>query len=425
MGLKWLTMYQLGRIGTANKFMTSQQHLLMNQQNLFEDTQRMNIGKRRLTAYEDPAATLTSQILTSRIDRNAHLDEIRSAAKSELEVAESSLSGIQEIVSKMKQDALMGVNATMGAQERLALADQVRNQGLNIIQLLNSKVANKYIFSGVSTNQKTATLQEGADFSAAVHRGGDGSISERFVAGLQTSVNLTEFLTAEAASASITGTNFNPVATGQLRLVVDDGNGNIIDTGNVTFAGSNIATIVTRINNAYTAAGGSGAIARQQPAGYLNLDTSLITGNSKNNQARITVKAGTAVGTALSNTGLTIGTYRGVDGNIMDTISKLEAGYRLNDTTIINNAQRDLESNISRILSKRAELGHLSKRVETQINLEDEQKMDLTIQRSDNDDIPVAEAINAITKAQNALNSSMDAASLLLGQTVFDFLDFL
>ncbi len=418
-------MSQLGRLGSTQKFSLAQENVLLNQQHLFEDSQRMNSGKRRLSLYEDPAAALRSQTYSSLISRNEHLASLRSASQSELEVAETGLSGIQEILSKMKQDAVLGTNATMGSAERTALAEQVRNQGMNIVQLLNSKIGNKYIFSGVSSDQKTITMQDGADFMSATYRGGQGDLAERKTAGLQTSVNLTELLTADAATASVTGSRLNPVATGQMRLIVDDGNGNIIDTGNISFNGSNLASIISRINNAYTAAGGSGTIAQQQPSGYLNLDTALITGDTKNSQARITIKEGTTVGTALTATGLSVGTYRGTDGSLLDTISRLEAGYRLNDRSIISNAQRDLDANISRIMNKRAELGHLSKRVDAMLDLEGAELDDLTLRRSQNDDIPVAEAINALTKAQNALNSTLDVSSRLFSQNVFDFLTFL
>jgi len=425
MGLKWLAMSQFGRISTSQKYSLAQDHVLMNQQALFEDTQRMNLGKRRLNAYEDPFAALKSQQLTSSIKRNTHLEELRSGSKSELEVAESSLAGIQEILTKMKQDAVQGSNGTMGSTERLAIAEQLRNQGLNIIQLLNSKIGNKYIFSGTSSDQKTVTLQEGADFRSAAYRGGQTTLAEREVLGLQTSVNLTDILTSDATSASVTGTNLNPVATGQIRLLIDDGAGRIYDTGDISFNGNNISTIVTKINTAFTNAGGSGAIARQYPTGYLNLDTSLVTGNSENSQARITVKAGTTVGTALTNIGLTAGNYRGTDGSLLETISKLEAGYRLNDTSLISTAQSDLDANIARTLSKRAELGHLIKRVDAQMNFESAQNTSMQVRRSDNDDIPVAEAINAITKAQNALNSTLDVSAKLFSQNIFDFLIYL
>ncbi len=397
----------------------------MNQQALFEDTQRMNLGKRRLSLYEDPMAALQSQQLSSAISRNTHLEEIRATSKSELEVAESSLAGIQDILGKMKQDAVQGTNGTMGASERATFAENIRNQGLNIIQLLNSKIGNKYIFSGINSDEKTVSLQDGADFRSATYRGGESILAERQVMGLQTSSNLTDLLTSDAASATVTGTGLNPVATGQIRLLVDDGAGHIIDTGDINFNGSNISTIITRINTAFTNAGGTGTIARQSPVGHLNLDTSLVSGNSANSQARITVKPGTTVGTALTNIGLSVGNYRGADGSLLQTISKLEAGYRLNDTSIISSAQTDLDANISRVLAKRTELGHLSKRVDAQIDFEAAQKISLQVKRSNNDDIPVAEAINAITKTQNALNSTMDISSKLFSQNVFNFLTFL
>ncbi len=417
-------MSELGRLGTAQRFSLTQGFLQNSQKTLLEDTQRMNSAKRRLSVYEDPSASLISQKLTNIISRNEHLDELRQLATTELEMAETSLSAIEDIMLKIKENSVLGSNGTMGETERLALADQMRNQGLNIVQLLNSKVANKYIFSGVNSDQKTISIQDSADFASAIYRGGSDIELERSTGALQTSVNLTELLTAESASASVTGTNLNPVATGQIRLLVDDGNGNVIDTGDITFSGSNISTIVSRINTAFAAAGGSGAIAQQNPTGYLNLDTSLITGSAPNSDARITVRAGTTVGTALSNTGLSVGTYRGTDGSLMATLSDLEAGYRLNDTSLIRSAQKNLESNISRILAKRTELGHLSKRVEAQLDLESAETANLQVRRANMDDIPVAEALNAITKSQNALNSAMDAASTLFSQNIFDYLNF-
>lgn len=415
-------MAEVHRLSSSQRYGLASDGVLRNQDQVLQDTMRMNTGKRRLNLYDDPLASIRSYNYESKISRNEHYQQIRNIALTELEVAETALTEVSGILETLKADSVRGANGTLGPDERETYAQQVRELGLNIVQLLNSKVGNKYIFSGKDTDKKTLLLEENSNFSSASFKEGALTDGMREVANITSSVDLETLLTVDGAAASVTASNANPTVSGDIKITVDDGNGNIISTGNLSFAGDNIATVVGDINTAFTTAGGSGAIASSS-AGKLVLNTDLITSDSKNKNARITLTEGDSPGTALTNLGLSEGTWRGTSINLMDTLSKLEAAYKLNDSSGILAAQADLTANIDRITGVRTEIGHLEKRVEARLDLEDQERVDMKELQSDLDDIPVTEALQAITKAQTVLNGTVETASMLFRNNIFDFIN--
>ena len=417
-------MAQIGRISSNQQFQNTKGHVLSNQAQLIKDTTKLNTDKRLLSNYESPLETNRIQTLSSLITKDVQEAKTKELAISELELAESSLVSIKDILDQIKETAVQGGSDTLSQEDREALADQLRVQGETLIQLANVKVGDKHLFSGIESDVETLTLNPDDAFNTAVYKGGAGETGERLVGRFQSSVSLGAVFNTPPQSASVTGTVNTPVSTGDIVLIIDDGNGNIINTGDINLAADNIAATVAKINAAFTAAGGAGTIAQQNPPGFLNLDTALVTGGLDNANAKITVNAGTTPGTALNDLGLRAGTVTGQSGDILEVLSALETAYKSNNSQAIREVLVDLDQNIERAIDSRSRLGDLmSTREESLTNNRDRQS-ELAIEKSSLEDIPIAEAINKVSIAQATLNNALNMATSIFQQSVFNFLNF-
>ena len=414
-------MFHFSRLGNSQRLDAAQSYMMQPQAKLLEDTARLNSGQNRLTLFEDYAASIDSMKLGDEFSEKEQMEKNKNEAFSELTLADSSLVAMLDLLTELRAEAVNGASDQLGEDDRAILGEQVRSKGENLLQLLNSKLGDKYIFSGKQSNLKTINLDTDADFNAATYLEGETELGVKSVFGIESGVSLSSLLETSELAATMTGSVASPTVTGDISLRIEDGDGGYIETGDISLVGANLTATITAINTAFTAAGGAGAIAQESPTGYLNLTTDLVTGNQDNSKARITIQEGTSPGTALADIGLSVQTARGRSGNLMNTLSRLESGYSLNDADEIRAVLNDLDANIDRVLQARTTIGSLSNRLERSANADIEMQLDIRETKSRLDDIEVAEAINKVTQAQAVVNSSLDIASVMFGQNIFDF----
>jgi flagellar hook-associated protein 3 len=412
------------RLSSFQRFSNIKSNVLNNQLALAEDTGKLNTGKRVLNNYDDPSITRSVTQLNGLLFKREQSSINKGIASSEFDLAESSLASMKNILDQIRSDAVQGGSDTLDSNDRTSLSAQLRSLGETLFKLANSKIGSKYIFSGKQSDLKTVDYVPEDVFGNAVYKEGQSDLGERSVEGIQSNVSLASVFTGASLPASVTGTVNNPVATGKIALSINDGTGNIINTGDITFAGDNIAAIVAKINAAFTAAGGTGAIAQESPVGYLKLNTSLVTNSLNNSESSIMISPGSVPGTALSNLGLMAGTTIGHSANLQETLDKLESAYNSDNSQGIRNAIIDLDSNINRLIDAQSQLGDLSKRFKDSVGVDNDRISELKMSRSDLEDIPVVEAISDVTRSQAVVSASLQVSSAMLKQTVFDFIGF-
>jgi flagellin-like hook-associated protein FlgL len=414
----------LGRLSSMQQFLGTRSNLLSNQYELSEATTKMNLGKRTLSAIEDPHATSSIVWKNSNIAKRSNAEDQKAIAVSELELAESSLVSIKEALDEIKADAVYAASDTSGELDRDNVASKMRSLGETIVKLSNSKVGEKYLFSGTQSDLKTIDYTANTVFANAQYKEGKVDLGERKVQGYTASVSLQEVYNSTESSAIIASSAPSAgVINGDIKLIINDGNGNIIDTGDISFAGDNTASSIVKINAAFNAAGGLGSIAIQDPAGYIKLDTALITNGVKNSEASITLKKGTNPLNVLNEINMKEGTTKGISGSLQNTLSKLEAAYKSNDSAAIRTVLVDLDAAIDRLITSEAKLGALVKNLEDSSIVDADIKNYLQIEKSSIEDMPITDAISDVTQAQAVVAATMQASSIVFQQNIFNFLD--
>lgn len=185
-----------------------------------------------------------------------------------------------------------------------------------------------------------------------------------------------------------------------------------------------LPNVVGIINASANAVGLTGSIARENPVGSIEFNTSLITGNKSNKSAAISIGNGTTLGSALNDLKMTAHKTNGESQNIQNTLAELYKAYVANDVVGIKTAMVDLDANVSRAINKQTLTGEMKNRFEESRIRDEDQTDSLKLRKSSLEDIPTAEAIVNANKSKLVLDNVLRNASSLSNANIFNFLNF-
>jgi len=414
----------VARLGTWQRFSFNRGIMLENQSTFARDTTRLNTGQRLLNNYDQINGSKDLIAVTGKLTETVSRGKNSSLASTELELAESSLDNIKEVLDELKDDVLLASSDLASEADKKILGEKLRNLGESLYQSSNAKIGTKYLFGGTQSDIPVITHTPGGIFSNAVYKQGNADLPERKTENIQSSVSLSKLFISQSSSAifeGITPVNIPLTANAEMNLLIHDGVKNI-NVGDISFtAGDDLNTIVTKINTAFNSAGGQGSIA-QNNAGALKFDTSLITGNIKNASAAVIISEGANLPNTLSDLGLKVFTKTGTSANIREVLSKLDDAYNSDDSNALRNLIIDLDENINRLISVKSQLGDLANKFNAKSNQYGELKIDFQIKQADIAEIPVVEAIQEVNKSQAVLQATMRSSTQMMSQNIFDFL---
>jgi flagellar hook-associated protein 3 FlgL len=394
-----------------------------NQKEIINLSRKINEGKNYVTTYDDPVGIINLVETGGRILENNQFDRVLDYSVFELESAEAPLRAMNEILTKIKEIALRASNGSTSGEERIIYKNELRTLGDSLVQLANTKVGGKYIFSGQQSDLQTIRLNQGAPFNTAIYKHNQDNGEERYIQQQPSSVNLKDELVGLSSSASMTSSIINPVTTvsGDLVFSINDGNNNVTNFTASISAGDDLNAIITKINTAFNTAGGLGAIAQNSPNGYLNFDTSLITGNSSNSQAMISIDKSSS--SDLSDQ-LHIKKQKifGSEMGIMNMLSNLETALSNNNDAGVRNLLENIDFNISQVNAKISTVGLLVSQAEMFKSASEDLNIKLEGDLSATQDLDMIEANVKLSNAQNALQTSIRTASTFFNYTLSNFI---
>ncbi len=98
------------------------------------------------------------------------------------EVADSSMEELKNILgtgtNSIQTDLLKGLNSGMQRSDMLALATNLRGMRENMIDLVNVRVDNEYVFAGSDSTEQTMTKDADFDLNGQIEFDGDGFLRE-------------------------------------------------------------------------------------------------------------------------------------------------------------------------------------------------------------------------------------------------------
>lgn len=411
------------RLSTSQIFSILSGHVISNQKRILDVSEKLNTGKKFVNTYEDPVSMIRSQEIKSKISSNNQSLRLRENTKSELELAEVSVSSMKDIMDRVRELAITGGNDTLDSDARIGMAQEIRTLGESIVQLANTKSGGKFIFSGTQSTEPTISLSPNDPFANAIYKNNVDDGNQRSINGNPSSVALFNALITDAQTAKTTNKQINPniSANGSLDFEVNDGNGTVTNFTVALTAGDNLAAIIAKVNAAFTGAGGAGTVAQELPTGYLNFDTALVTGNAANKDAKIQVLPSSS-NSIITDLNLKEITTRGKDRGILKVLNDLEASFAADNPAGVRAELDNIESNIDELIRARSKIGSIVNQVDTLQENEDNFSVKLSQDLSIVQDVDFLEASLELSNAQAALATSTQTTSNFFNQSIFNFL---
>jgi flagellar hook-associated protein 3 FlgL len=123
-----------------------------NMETVFKASEQISTQKKINRPSDDPTAMSRIIGYTTHISAIGEYKRAIDSAKGSLEAADSSLSGLNDILTRAKELALSGATGTTDANSRLMIAKEIGVLFESAVGIANTKVGDRYIFSGFKSN---------------------------------------------------------------------------------------------------------------------------------------------------------------------------------------------------------------------------------------------------------------------------------
>ncbi|MFW5985575.1 MAG: flagellar hook-associated protein FlgL [Halanaerobiaceae bacterium] len=132
-------------------------NLSRNMEDLDDLNQRLSSGKKFQYPSESPIEAAHSLQFDAQISGNEQFQKNIDHAENWLKSTESSLKDAGEIMQRGRELAVYGANGSMTAEDRQSLAKEVKELKEELANVGNSKLGDRYLFSGQRTSTKPFT----------------------------------------------------------------------------------------------------------------------------------------------------------------------------------------------------------------------------------------------------------------------------
>jgi len=153
------------RISSIEQFQQGIDNILRQQARLNQTQLELSTGKKVNKPSDDPsAATQLLKLSTLKSNTNQY-DRNIDAARNQLELQESVLSNVGNVLQRVRELVIQANNATQSNESRAAIADELYNRIDELLQYANTKDPDgEYIFSGFNA-RTPAYVKSGAGFT--------------------------------------------------------------------------------------------------------------------------------------------------------------------------------------------------------------------------------------------------------------------
>ncbi len=141
----------MSRISFISGFSGPTRQLMENSSNMQKTMEKISTGKKILKPSDSPAE-LTR--LFSFHNETARLDQYQrniNSAKSELEASEATLGQVNDLLQSVRELAIQSANDTLTADDRRLVADEINERLEELVDLSNTRFADKFLFGGAET----------------------------------------------------------------------------------------------------------------------------------------------------------------------------------------------------------------------------------------------------------------------------------
>ena len=374
----------------------------------------LNAMLRQQSSLSDTQLQLSSgrRVLTPSDDQN-NIDRLTSR----LETEEGSLTGITNLLQRVRELAVQGNNDVLSTTDKGAIAAEVRQLRNQLFSMANAKDSNgEYIFSGYQTGSQPFSYNAGV-YS---YNGDNGQRELQIAPGRTVADGDNGFdVFMNVATGPITtvnvlaATDLVPVAINDGDITIDGGNGNgAISIGALAQA-ADPAERAVQLRDAINAISGeTGVTAESGAANTLILTSVGGTG--------INVTIGGAATTA--NTGLSTATTTPVTSrrSVFETLDLLVSALEAGDS--VTRYITDVDLGLGSVIDAKTSVGGRLNAIEEQKTVNEDLKLILETHRSEEQDLDYTSAISRFENQMTALQAAQQAYVKVKGLSLFQYL---
>lgn len=165
---------------------------------------QLTTGRRVNSPADDPAAAAQEVNIAFQMDNCDQYLRSISSIYSELQTADSSLNSVVTALQSAISLGAEGANGTLSQQDRITIAQQVRDVSQQIFSVANLSYNGTYVFAGTADSQPPYALDDTVP-GGVRYQGNDGINQVQIVEGESVAVNLpgSQLFSANGASVFI------------------------------------------------------------------------------------------------------------------------------------------------------------------------------------------------------------------------------
>ena len=196
-------------------FQNSINKVLENQQSVASAQQRVNSGKKYLSASENPAAISQSMLYTNKIETNEQLTKNIKQLNARLSTEHSVLEGINDNILEAQMKTIQAGNGALSKDDLASIANELKEMQKSLLNLMNSQSeGGEYIFSGYQDTIQTYTFNSTS--GKYEYQGDQGQHEVTIAKGVEIKSSDNGFNVFEKVDARLDVASNTGVATGSI-----------------------------------------------------------------------------------------------------------------------------------------------------------------------------------------------------------------
>jgi flagellar hook-associated protein 3 FlgL len=396
------------RISTHNAYGNALDSLVDRQARLAATQEQMTTGKRVNHASDDPAAAARSERALAAERRTVAGQRAVDASNNAMTLTETALADAGNLLQQAREALVAAGNASYSDTERAGVADQLMSLREQLFAVANrSDGAGTYLFGGQGT-----TLAPFADVPGGVQfQGVSGHAQAASDEGLP--------LTTDGESAWMRARTGNGVF--ETRAVTATGTawidtGRVLDPAAVTGStyrlqfsvGAGVATYSVLKDGAATA---------QTNVAYASGQAITVDGQS------VTITGAPANGDAfeLAPSSPSLSVFGALDKAIADLKTGARTGTQIAQSNVFNLSRVDAV--LGQVVAARSGIGATMNRIDAATERLSSQKLASQTERSNAEDLDLAQAISDFSNQQTGYDAALKAYSMVQRLSLFNYLN--
>lgn len=394
------------RISTNTIFDQSLSAILNQQSNVARTQQQVSSGERFSTPSQDPAGAVQALNIEREKGLAEQYQKNAERATTRLEIEDSNLESAVDILQRVRELAVQGLNDTNTADDRRAIASEINQLNEQLFSIANTRDSNgDYLFSGYANGSQPYETILGE------YQGDEGQRNFKVGAGVFVETNDAgnEIFEAPLITTDINST-LGGTSTAEIEIVSASNTDATFDELTFTYDAGQ-----------YTVEDESGNSATFDYEAGMRVDLGELNSNLPGLELELT-------GTPVNNDEFEIS--RGVTDNsqpLFQTIRSFAEGLESNsvgpnDSPNNGDFLTNISSVMDNIVDKRADIGGRLNAIDEASAINDELAFNLEKNLSDIKDLDYAEAISRLTRELTGLEAAQQTFGRVQSLSLFNFL---